>query len=161
METGLILSREKLHFYKSELKYLRYIVNYHSLRSGGDCSSCCHHSTSNECHQTVDNSFALPLVIDALFPNSLTFYLLLQGLLKKCEMGMIPWLPEVLHCIKEAPVMSCTDFNSIFILQTDASSYGLGAGLTQHFDNEEEVIACLSRSYTKSEARDRILGWLP
>jgi len=52
-----------------------------------------------------------------------------------------------------APVLTVPDFDRTFHLQTDASSYGLGAVLTQFFDDEEKVICYLSRSLSKQEMK--------
>lgn len=41
-----------------------------------------------------------------------------------------------------APVLACPDFSVEFILQVNASNYGLGAALTQSQNGSEVVIAC-------------------
>jgi len=38
------------------------------------------------------------------------------------------------------PVLACPDFSRIFILQTDASDYAIGAILTQDTEKAERVI---------------------
>lgn len=48
-----------------------------------------------------------------------------------------------------APVLSCLDFDGEFVIQCD--SFGLGAVLTQSFDDGEKVIAYISWSLTKQE----------
>jgi len=50
-----------------------------------------------------------------------------------------------------APVLACPDFTRRFVLQTDASSYGLGAVLTQHQEGGERVIAYASRTLNNGE----------
>ncbi|EDW39495.1 GL15971 [Drosophila persimilis] len=51
--------------------------------------------------------------------------------------------------LTQAPVPACPDFAKRFILQTDASSYGLGAVLTQQIKRAERLIAYASRRLLK------------
>ncbi|TDG38871.1 hypothetical protein AWZ03_014709 [Drosophila navojoa] len=60
---------------------------------------------------------------------------------------------EALQKLKEslttAPILACPEFSAIFVLQTDASDYGLGAVLTQV--GQERVIVYASRKLLKAE----------
>jgi len=53
--------------------------------------------------------------------------------------------------IRSSPLLVCPDFNRRFILQTDASTTGLGAVLTQHFEDGKRVIAYVSRTFNGAE----------
>ncbi|KAH8241715.1 hypothetical protein KR032_007125, partial [Drosophila birchii] len=53
--------------------------------------------------------------------------------------------------LTEAPVLVCPDFEQKFVLQTDASEYGIGAVLTQTIDGQERVVAYASRRLNSAE----------
>jgi len=68
------------------------------------------------------------------------------------------WEPEedrAFRKLKDAltttPILACPDFERKFILQTDASTSGLGAVLSQHFEEGERVIAYASRTLNGAE----------
>ncbi|KAG5892588.1 hypothetical protein JTB14_036796 [Gonioctena quinquepunctata] len=60
-------------------------------------------------------------------------------------------LSPITALLKKAPVLSCPDYSLPFVLQTDASAFGLGAVLSQTRGDEDMVICYLSRSLTKQE----------
>ncbi|KAG5873594.1 hypothetical protein JTB14_014407 [Gonioctena quinquepunctata] len=92
-------------------------------------------------------------------PNFSTVIQPLTELLKKNTKFV--WTPrqeaalrEVKEHLISAPVMACPNFDLPFIVQTDASGYGIGAVLTQnHPDVGERVVSYLSRSLTKQERK--------
>jgi len=51
------------------------------------------------------------------------------------------------------PTLSCPNFEIPFVLQTDASSVGLGAVLTQTIEGEEKVIVFASRALADPEKK--------
>lgn len=55
------------------------------------------------------------------------------------------------NALTSAPVLACPDFSRRFILQTDASTLGLGSMLTQHLEEGERVIAYVSRTLNQAE----------
>ncbi|XP_029169373.1 uncharacterized protein LOC114939266 [Nylanderia fulva] len=60
---------------------------------------------------------------------------------------------EIRDHLVTAPTLACPNFEIPFVLQTDASSVGLGAVLTQTIDGEERVIAFASRALADLETR--------
>ena len=60
-------------------------------------------------------------------------------------------LAQLINCLVQPPVMAYPDFNSPYILHTDASETGLGAVLYQHQNGLLRVIAYGSRTLTPAE----------
>ena len=60
-------------------------------------------------------------------------------------------LEQLINCLVQPPVMAYPDFNSPYILHTDASESGLGAVLYQHQNGLLRVIAYGSRTLTPAE----------
>ncbi|XP_025269887.1 uncharacterized protein LOC105256474 [Camponotus floridanus] len=58
---------------------------------------------------------------------------------------------SIKSCITSPPTLSCPNFELPFTLQTDASSVGLGAVLTQESEGVEHVIAFASRALSEAE----------
>ena len=50
------------------------------------------------------------------------------------------------QCLVQAPILAFRYETDIFIIDTDASLYGIGGILSQLQDGEEKVIACASRT---------------
>ena len=55
--------------------------------------------------------------------------------------------------LTKSPILAYPDFKQPFILDTDASEYGIGAVLSQKQDGAERVIAYASRTLTKAERK--------
>ena len=61
---------------------------------------------------------------------------------------------DLRHRLSSAPILAHPDFNRPFILDTDASNFGIGAVLSQiGEDNKEHVVAYGSRLLNKAERR--------
>ncbi|CAF4562647.1 unnamed protein product, partial [Rotaria magnacalcarata] len=58
---------------------------------------------------------------------------------------------ELKTALTQAPILQTPNFNEPFILEIDACDYGLGAILSQEYDNQQFVIAYASRTQTAAE----------
>ena len=76
---------------------------------------------------------------------------------KKCQ--NVEWtdrcqqsFEQLKQCCSQCPVLAYTNYKSLFILHTDASTTGLGAILSQkQLDSAERVVAYASRALNKAE----------
>lgn len=69
----------------------------------------------------------------------------MTALLKKQQKFVLPdqceqAFKKIKDCLVPSPVLTCSDFNLPFILQTDESGYGIAGVLSQHFGDGERVI---------------------
>lgn len=153
---GLTVNREKCHFCKSQLKYLGYVVGEDGLMvDPAKVEAILNIPRPNKVGD-VRRLIGLASWYRRFISNFATLTAPLCELLRKnvkfnwtqaCEAAFVS-LKE--HLVS-APILTCPDFDKPFVLQTDASDYGLGAVLSQNTDEGEKVICYLSRSLTKSE----------
>lgn len=158
-QANLTVNFEKCKFFRSELKYLGYVVDVHGLR------------TDPEKVEAIIN-FPTPLNRKELkrFLGTATWYRrfvpnfsTVAGPLNKLTANgkkapPFQWSPEadaafnaLKECLISSPVLSCPDYTKPFEVHTDASNFGVGAMLTQNLDGKEHPIAYMSRSFTSAE----------
>lgn len=153
-KAGLTINMEKCQLCRSELTYLGYVVNKDGL-----------HVDPEKVRAIAE--FSRPSNVGGVrrFNGMASWY---RRFVRGFSSIMGPlnaltsknakfiWTDEcenAFRSIKEqlisSPVLTCPDFSKTFTLHCDASSYGLGAVLTQ----EDGVIAYASRSLTKAERK--------
>lgn len=155
---GITLNREKCEFCRPELRYLGYCVNSSGLLVDPEKVDAILKIQSPKNVKEVRQIVGLVSWYRRFIPSFSTLCDPLTRLTRKnvpfhwdesCE--------EALNKLKQhlvsAPILTCPDFNLPFIVETDASDYGLGAVLVQKQDGEDKVICYLSRSLTKSERK--------
>ena len=155
-EAGLTVSRTKCEFCRPQLKYLGYIVDGSGLRVDPDKVEAILKIPAPTNLTEVRRFVGMASWYRRFIRDFATLLTPLHHLMKKgVQFLWTTECDEAFRSIKQqlvaAPLLSCPDFTKPFVLQTDASAYGLGAVLTQTIDGAETVIAFLSRSLSRQE----------
>jgi hypothetical protein len=158
-QANLTVNLEKCNFFRSQLKYLGYVVDSHGLRTDpAKVESILNYPTPT-CRKDLKRFLGTATWYRRFVPNFST----IAGPLNKLtssKKGTPPfkWTQEadkafqnLKECLVSAPVLSCPDYSKPFEVHTDASSYGVGAMLTQSIDGKEHPIAYMSKSLTSAE----------
>lgn len=153
---GLTVNTEKCKFCLDELKYLGYVVNQSGLHVDPEKVECIVNYPAPTNIKAVKRFVGMTSWYRRFIPNYAITMSPLHALTKKNVTWEWTSEAEAAFCsVKEllvsAPILTCPDFNLPFIVQADASSYGIGSVLSQHFEEGEKVIAYYSRSLTKAE----------
>lgn len=153
---GLTISREKCNFCRPSLRYLGYIVDVRGLHVDPEKVSAILNLESPKNATEVRRFVGMAGWYRRFIQNFSEIMSPLTKLTQKntrfiwtsdCEKSF----QAIKHQLTTAPILTRPDFSKPFILQTDASAHGIGAVLTQKFDEEENVICFLSRSLSKQE----------
>lgn len=153
---GLTLSREKCQFCRLELHYLGYVVDKQGLRVDPDKVNSILNIPTPRTVSDVRSCFGMASWYRRFVENFSSISAPLSDLLRKHKKW--EWSDACalsFNALKEklitAPILSCPDFEHPFVVQTDASGYGLGVVLTQEHTDGEKVVCFLSRSLSKQE----------
>lgn len=153
---GLNLSASKCMFCKPQLRYLGFLVDRHGLRPDPEKIQ----SIVNVCPPNDVAALRRFIGMSSWYrrfvPNFANIISPLTQLTKKNAKW--DWTTEcdqsfrkLKECLVSSPILSPPDYDKTFVLQTDASAFGIGAVLTQTYDDGEHVISFLSRSLTRQE----------
>jgi len=155
-QARLRLNVAKCHFCRDRLKYLGHIVDREGIRTDPEKVSAINNWPAPTTVRQVRQFLGMASWYRRFVPNFSTIAAPLTRLTRKNARFI--WAneeKEAFERLKEtlttAPVLACPDFNRLFILQTDASAYGLGAVLTQNLEHGERVIAYASRTLNQAE----------
>ena len=125
-EANPTINRDKCEFCRSQVKYLGFLVNSEGLQ--------------------VDLDKVSPIL---QFPTPVNVSSFREFLGLACWYRRV--IPDFVTIALTNPVLARPDYSKEFQLQTDASSTGLGAVLSQNIDGVERVIAYASRNLTLAE----------
>ncbi|KAL7726291.1 hypothetical protein ACLKA6_008470 [Drosophila palustris] len=152
----LKLNRKKCSFIRKRLVYLGHVISGEGICTDPEKVEAIQNLKASTTCKELRQCLGLASWYRRFVPNFATLVQPMTELLKKGK----KWFwgeeqEEALRQLKEklttAPVLACPDFSAKFVLQTDASDYGLGAVLTQVVDGQERIIAYASRKLLKAE----------
>lgn len=155
-EARLTVSWDKCQFCRPEMRYLGYVVDRNGLHVDPDKVQAMLQlpvPTNVKEVRRVVGTFSW---YRRFIPDFATVISPLTALLKKSRNFV--WTQDceesfrrIKECLVSAPVLSCPDYRFPFVIQCDASGYGVGAVLTQPHKDGDKVISYLSRSLTRQE----------
>jgi len=155
-DARLRLNPEKCHFCKPELKYLGHIINRQGIRTDPEKIKAMTQWPRPANVRQIRQFVGLASWYRRFIPEfSATAAPLTQLTRKNAHWRWGEQEEQAFQALKRSlassPILACPDFNRRFTLQTDASTTGLGAVLTQHFEDGERVIAYASRTLNGAE----------
>ncbi|KHJ39933.1 hypothetical protein D918_10020 [Trichuris suis] len=149
---------EKCHFFKQEVKYLGHIVSAGGVRADPVKTEVVDNWPCPTSTKELRQFLGLASYYRRFVPSFASIAAPLHKLMRKWSRWN--WTTEceassraLKAHLTSAPTLSFPDFSRPFILDTDASSTGLGAVLAQEVVGKERVIAYASRSMTKAERK--------
>lgn len=157
-DANITVSWEKCQFCRPEMKYLGYVVDKNGLHVDPDKVKAMLElprpenvkevrrliGTFSWYRRFVLNFSSIVAPITALLRKKVKFLWT-----EECESSF----RHIKECLVSAPILSCPDYNLPFVVQTDASGFGIGACLTQPHPDGDRVISYLSRSLTRQEQK--------
>lgn len=155
---GLTINPEKCEFCRSQVRYLGFIVRREGLMVDPDKVQPILDYPAPRNIKQLRRLLGMASWYRRFIPQFATLSEPLTRLLKKNQRW--EWKGDQTRAFEEirshlaaAPTLSCPDFSVPFVLQTDASSVGIGAVLTQKIDDAENIIAFASRALSESERK--------
>lgn len=155
---GLTVGREKCCFCRPELKFLGYVVDASGLHCDPEKVTAILNISAPRSVKEARRFLGIVSWYRRFIPSCATLLSPISRLLRKGSRFV--WSEEceaAFKAVKEllvsSPVISCPDFSRPFVIQADASDYGLGAVLSQNFPEGERVVSFISRSLTGGERK--------
>uniref|UniRef100_A0A8P4GS98 Gypsy retrotransposon integrase-like protein 1 n=1 Tax=Dicentrarchus labrax TaxID=13489 RepID=A0A8P4GS98_DICLA len=171
-DTGLKVKVEKCHFLQSEVRFLGHQVSSQGI--GTDPDKICAvklwpiPSTVKELRSFLGFCSYYRRFIEGFSQIAGPLHDVVNTCMKECNQAKVnqkfrsAWTPQsqlAFELLKEkltsAPTLGYADFTHPFLLETDASSLGLGAVLYQEQGGRKKVIAYASRRLRGAEKNDQ------
>ena len=155
---GLTINPEKCEFCRSQVRYLGFIVQRDGLTVDPEKARPILEYPAPTNLKQLRRLLGMSSWYRRFIPQFATVSEPLTRLLKKgkrWEWGedQCRAFEKIRSCLISAPTLSCPDFKVPFVVQTDASSVGIGAVLTQNINGVENIIAFASRALSDPEKK--------
>jgi len=155
---GLTVNPDKCEFCRSQVRYLGFIVQREGLTVDPEKTRPILEYPAPRNIKQLRRFLGMSSWYRRFIPQFATLSEPLTRLLKKGKRWgwgdeQVRAFDRIREHLMAAPTLSCPNFEIPFVLQTDASSVGLGAVLTQTVEGEEKVIAFASRALADPEKK--------
>ncbi|GET01638.1 retroviral-like aspartic protease 1 [Rhizophagus clarus] len=156
-QAGLKLSPEKCFFFKDEIPFLGHVVSRHGIQTDPEKLRVIKEFPIPKDLTQLRGFIALASYYQKFVKNFSRIVEPLNRLLKKNTPfvwgnDQVDSFEYLKTCLMTPPILSYPNFEKPFILYTDASTFALGAILSQkNEDKKERVIAYASRTLGKHE----------
>ncbi|KAI5639559.1 reverse transcriptase (RNA-dependent DNA polymerase) domain-containing protein [Phthorimaea operculella] len=155
-DANITINFPKCSFFRNELKYLGFIVNSQGLQTDPDKVKAILDIPVPKTAKDVKKFLGTVSWYRRFVPNLSTLATPLNKLTSTHKKAPpFKWTPEAesafnsnIQALVSTPILACPDFTKPFAVHCDASSFGIGAMLTQEFDGIEKPIAYMSKSLT-------------
>lgn len=155
---GLTINPDKCEFCRSQVKYLGFIVQKERLTVDSDKVQPILEYPDPRNIKQLRRFLGMSSWYRKFIPQFATFSEPLTRLLNKNQRW--EWAEDQNNAFEQirshlvvAPILSCPVFSIPFVLQTDASSVGIGAMLTQNISDVEHIVAFASRALSDPEKK--------
>lgn len=150
-EANITVSIDKCQFCRPNMKYLGYVVDRNGLHVDPDKVRSMLELPTPTNVTEVRRLVGTFSWYRRFVPDFSTIIAPITALLRKKSKFL--WTEEcdnsfkkIKECLVAVPVLSCPDYTKPFVVQTDASGYGIGAVLTQPHPDGDQVVSYIRRS---------------
>lgn len=156
-EAGLTISADKSRFCLRSLRYVGYLIDENGVRPDPEKIKAVLEYPSPKCVKDVRRLFGMASWYRRFIQDFASITAPITDLLKtKCPRKFV-WtdqaqqaFDELKRILTSSPVLAAPTFEDPWILETDASDYGVGGVLKQIQNGEEKVIAYFSKKLSKT-----------
>lgn len=156
---NLTINLSKCQFFRSQLRYLGYVVDSQGLRTDPEKVEAILNYPTPKNRKEIKRFLGTASWYRRFIPNFSTIAGPLNKLTStKANAPKFSWsleaekaFLELKSLLVKAPVLACPNFKLPFEVHTDASNFGIGAMLCQTVDGVEHPVAFMSKSLNGAE----------